>query len=139
MVNTRKHLNSDLLPQLYTDGISVTNPRGPKKDAHKLTVVYYILEDIPDTYRSKLSSVMLLAITNTNYLNTDVKRKKFYVPIIDELNKLQSNGLYIHSLDTGVSSKFTTMCTDNLAAHEVGDFQMNFNANFFVAVAIFHS
>ncbi|CAF4114661.1 unnamed protein product [Adineta steineri] len=41
------HPNSFLI-QLYSDGIGITNPLGPKKDKHKLTLYYFLLEDLPD-------------------------------------------------------------------------------------------
>ncbi|CAF5176136.1 unnamed protein product, partial [Rotaria magnacalcarata] len=36
---------NSLLLKLYTDGIAITNPIGPKKDSHKLTCFYYLLDD----------------------------------------------------------------------------------------------
>ncbi|CAF4326194.1 unnamed protein product, partial [Rotaria sordida] len=40
------------LIQLYVDGIGVTNPIGPRKGLHNITMVYFLLEDIPDIFRS---------------------------------------------------------------------------------------
>ena len=50
------------LIQLYIDDIGLTNPIGPRKDLHKMTMVYFLLEDIPDKFRSQVQSINLLAI-----------------------------------------------------------------------------
>ncbi|CAF4776321.1 unnamed protein product, partial [Rotaria socialis] len=38
-----------LLVQLYIDDIGLTNPIGAKRDTQKITMVYFQLEDLPDT------------------------------------------------------------------------------------------
>ncbi|CAM4786483.1 unnamed protein product [Rotaria magnacalcarata] len=118
------------LIQLYIDGIGVTNPLGPKKDQHKLTLVYFTLEDIPDIFRSMLQCIHLVAICNTKYLNDDMKMKKFYDPIINDLNDLQSSGLILNTFNSQIYFTFTTMAADNLAAHEVGGFQQSFSSGY---------
>ncbi|CAF4732356.1 unnamed protein product, partial [Rotaria magnacalcarata] len=52
------HPNSFLI-QFYTDGIGIANPIGPKKDEYKLTLFYFVLEDLPD----------LVGICPTKYLS----------------------------------------------------------------------
>ena len=37
-----------LLIQLYLDDIGLTNPLGAKRDKHKMTMIYFSLEDVPD-------------------------------------------------------------------------------------------
>ncbi|CAF4440556.1 unnamed protein product, partial [Adineta steineri] len=54
--------NNHLLIQLYIDDIGLTNPLGSKRDRHKMSMIYFTLEDIPDTYRSKLDFTQLVAI-----------------------------------------------------------------------------
>jgi hypothetical protein len=60
--------DDSLLLQLYTDDIGLTNPIGPKKDSYKMTMVYFLLEDMPDKYRSQLQSIHLLGICRSNAL-----------------------------------------------------------------------
>jgi hypothetical protein len=74
----KKMNKQTFLIQLYVDGIGVTNPIGPKKGQHKLTLVYFTLEDIPDIFRSTLNCINLVAICHTKYLDNDIKIKKFY-------------------------------------------------------------
>ncbi|CAF4294544.1 unnamed protein product [Adineta steineri] len=119
------------LIQLYVDGIGVTNPLGSKKDQHKSTLVYFALEDIPDIFRSTLQCIKLASICYTRYLNNDEKLKKFYEPIVHDLNDLQNTGLVINTFNSQILFTFTTVTADNLAAHEVSGFQLNFNAGHF--------
>jgi len=50
---------------LNTDDIEVVNPIGAHVKKHKLTMFYYTLGNIPPQFRSKLTSVQLLAIAKT--------------------------------------------------------------------------
>ncbi|CAF4122395.1 unnamed protein product [Rotaria sordida] len=63
-----------LLIQLYLDDIGLTNPLGAKCDKHKMTMVYFSLEDVPDKYRSKLDFIQLVAVCESKIL----KKKLFY-------------------------------------------------------------
>jgi len=66
--------DDSLLLQLYTDEMGVTNPIGAKKDQHKMPMVYFTLEDIPDQYRSKLEHIHLVAFCENKIL----KVKNYY-------------------------------------------------------------
>ena len=56
------------------------------------------------------------------------KAKRFFRPIIENINWLQSNGLSINGRDLKFS--FSTLVADNLAAHLVGGFQCSFSNGF---------
>ena len=58
--------DKSLLIQIYIDDIGVTNPIGSRSSFHKMTMVYFALEDIPDEYRSEVQSINLLAVAPTN-------------------------------------------------------------------------
>lgn len=72
-----------LLIQLYIDDIGLTNPLGSKRDQHKMTMIYFTLEDVPDKYRSKLDFIQLVAICESKCLKVkifiaNIYKKKFY-------------------------------------------------------------
>ncbi|CAF4321124.1 unnamed protein product, partial [Rotaria sordida] len=67
---------NSFLIQLYSDGIGITNPIGPKKDEHKLTLYYFVLEDLPDLVPSMLQSIGLVGICPTKYLSLQTNRIK---------------------------------------------------------------
>ncbi|CAF3827820.1 unnamed protein product [Rotaria sp. Silwood1] len=124
------HPNSFLI-QLYSDGIGVTNPIGPKKDEHKLTVYYFVLEDLPDVVRSMLQSIGLVGICPTKYVSLQTNRIKYFEPIVKDLNYLQTTGFTVQTFDGQLHFAFSLLAADNLASHEIGDFQRNFNSGQF--------
>ena len=60
--------DDSLLIQLYIDDIGVTNPIGPKKDQHKLSMIYFSIEDVPEQYRSRLDFINLVGICYSKVL-----------------------------------------------------------------------
>ncbi|CAF1502731.1 unnamed protein product [Adineta ricciae] len=54
--------DDSLLVQLYIDDIGITNPIGAKKDMHKMSMIYFTLEDVPDQHRSQLEHIHLVGI-----------------------------------------------------------------------------
>ncbi|CAF3874615.1 unnamed protein product [Rotaria sp. Silwood1] len=118
-----------LLIQLYLDDIGLTNPLGAKRDKHKMTMVYFSLEDVPDKYRSKLDFIQLVAVCESKTLKDDIKAQRFFAPIIENLNKLQLHGISINGIHLTFS--FSTVVADNLASHFVGGFQSCFSSGHF--------
>ena len=124
------HSNT-LLLKLYTDGISITNPLGAKKDAHKLTCFYYLLDDLPEVIRSQVNSIGLHCICYTKHLNQDTTRTILMNVLVEDLNKLQTEGISVPCFSSRIYFVFSTLCADNLAANEVGGFQKTFSSGSF--------
>ncbi|CAM4942781.1 unnamed protein product [Rotaria socialis] len=121
--------DNSLLIQLYADDIGLTNPIGAKKDQHKMFMVYFSLEDVPDQYHSRLDGINLVALCNSRILKNITKARRFFEPIIENLNQLQSQGICINS--NKLKFSFSTMIADNLAAHMIGGFQSSFSNGYF--------
>ncbi|CAF1567008.1 unnamed protein product [Adineta steineri] len=124
------HPNSFLI-QLCSDGIGITNPLGPKKDKHKLTLYYFLLEDLPDFVKSMLQSIGLVGIYPTKFLSIQTNRMKFFEPIIKDLNHLQTTGLVVQTFNGQLHFAFSLFAADNLASNEIGGFQQSFNSGQF--------
>ncbi|CAM4838394.1 unnamed protein product [Rotaria magnacalcarata] len=122
------HNLDSLLINLYTDDIGLTNPLGAKKDEQKITMVYFQLEDLPDTVRSTLKSIGLVAMCHSEYLSIPENKKKFFEIIIEDLNNLQTNGLLIPTLNRQFNFAFSVLSGDHLANNFMGGFQKNFNS-----------
>ncbi|CAF4088968.1 unnamed protein product [Adineta steineri] len=60
--------DDSLLIQLYMDDIGLTNPIGCRKERHKMCMVYFSLEDIPNEHRSQLEHIHLVGICNSAIL-----------------------------------------------------------------------
>ncbi|CAF3992468.1 unnamed protein product [Rotaria magnacalcarata] len=107
--------DDSLLIQLYADEIGLTNPIGAKKDRHKMFMIYFSLEDIPDKYKSKLDQIHLVALCESVII------------------KLQIEGLVVNG--HRIKFSFSTLVADNLAVHQIGGFQSTFSSGFFVDAA----
>lgn len=64
--------DESLLIQLYADEIGVTNPIGARKDRHKLLMIYFCIEDLPDQFRSQLDHIHLVGICEARILKVKV-------------------------------------------------------------------
>ncbi len=103
-----------LLLQLYLDDIGLTNPIGSKRDEHKMSMVYFSLEDVPDKYRSKIDYIQLVGICQSKIL-------KVNIPMINS-NVMLTNSI----ISKRNSSSFGTKNEVFLG--------INFNSFFFVAI-----
>ncbi|CAF4010420.1 unnamed protein product, partial [Rotaria sordida] len=121
--------DDSMLIQLYADEIGLTNPIGAKKDKHKMFMIYFSLEDIPDEHKSKLDQIHLVALCESIIIKDRAKAKRFFEPIINNLNQLQIEGLVVN--DHRIKFSFSTLVADNLAAHQIGGFQSNFSNGHF--------
>ncbi len=70
---------NSLLIQLYLDDIGITNPLGSKRDQHKMSMMYFELEDIPDQYRSKLDFINLVGICESKILKVEIFITNFMI------------------------------------------------------------
>jgi len=120
-----------LLLQLYIDDIGLTNPIGAKRDTQKITMIYFQLEDLPDTVKSTLNSIGLVAMCHSNHLSNKLNRKKFFDPIVEDLNALQTTGVFIPILGDHLNFAFTILAGDHLASNDIGGFQKIFNTGEF--------
>jgi hypothetical protein len=120
-----------LLFQLYIDEIGLTNPIGAKKDTQKITMIYFQLEDLPDTVKSMLNSIGLIAMCHSNYLSDKLNKKKFFDPIVEDLNALQTAGVFIPTLRKHLHFAFTVLAGDHLASNDIGGFQKSFSTGQF--------
>lgn len=64
--------HDSLLLQLYVDDIGLTNPLGSKRDMHKMSMMYFSLEDVPNKFRSKLDFIQLVAICESKVLKVNI-------------------------------------------------------------------
>ena len=71
--------HDSLLLQLYLDDIGLTNPLGSKRDKHKMSMVYFSLEDVPDKYRSKIDFIQLVGICNNKILKVNFQITNWHI------------------------------------------------------------
>ena len=130
--NISSQTNSNtLLLKLYTDGIAITNPIDPKKDLHKFTCFYYMMDDLPDVIRSQVNSISLYCMACSKHLGDKSSRNILMNILVNDLNQLINEGLTVPCLSSRVYFVFSSLCGDNLASNEIGGFQKKFNSGYF--------
>ncbi len=119
------------LLQLYSDDVGITNPIGPKKDEKKLSLFYYILDDLPPIIRSLLNSIGLIGICLSKSLTNPSFNRLYFEAMTNDLNELQTKGITLSTFSGRLYFAFDLMAADNLSANTLGGFQKNFNHGYF--------
>lgn len=108
--------------QLYQDDLVVNNPLGSKVHAHKISAIYYVLQNLPPYLNSFLGGIHVL---NLAY-SADVAKygfKKILGPFLLELEQLESeNGVeYEDKNGTSFTLRASLALTtgDGLAIHQL--------------------
>lgn len=122
---------------LYADDVEVNNPLGSKAGINKMTMVYFIVKNIPN--HSGLNHIHLAIVSHSS----DVKRfgmDKLFQPLIEDL-KLLEEGV---TLDLGhgvhkIYGTITQFAADNLAANEVSGMVCSFSANYYCRFCVMPS
>ena len=69
----------------------------------------------------------LHCICYTKHLNDDTSRTILMNVLVEDLNKIQTEGITIACLSNRIYFVFSSICGDNLTSNEVGGFQKGFN------------
>jgi hypothetical protein len=77
---------------LYMDDLEIVNPLGAHTRKHKMSMFYVTLLNIPPEYRSRLSSIYLLAIAKTQQLKRH-GLNKILRDFIETINLMSSTGI----------------------------------------------
>ncbi|XP_065894098.1 uncharacterized protein [Dysidea avara] len=79
---------------LYFDELEICNPIGSKVKVHKLGSFYFTLGNLSPKYRSKLTSIYLLALVKSTFISTygmDAVLK----PFINDMKKLEQGHQFL--------------------------------------------
>ena len=104
--------------------MEIVNPLGTHVKKHKLSMFYYSLANIPPQFRSKLSSIQLVAIAKIR----DIRKfgvKTLLQDFLNTLNDMQQIGIEIEingSKQTVYGALVMVPC-DTLAAQWLGGFK----------------
>ncbi|CAF3873487.1 unnamed protein product, partial [Rotaria sp. Silwood1] len=117
-----------ILLQLYCDDISVVNPLMGKNAAHKLTTFYLSIDDLPACYNSSLNFIHLLLLFYRKDFENENNRQILFNLLNKDIECLENDGLILPGDITPTYFTISTLCADNLAAHELGGFTCSFNS-----------
>ena len=82
---------------LNLDDVCLVNPLGVRAKTYKYCMIYYTIAEIPQEYRSKLSSIFLLACVKTNYVKKYGLRK-ILEDFIMGMKELENPRIFINNL-----------------------------------------
>ncbi|CAF1297592.1 unnamed protein product [Adineta steineri] len=100
-------------------------------NSNVLLLKLYTDDDLPEVIRSQVNSIGLHCICYTKHLNNDNSRTILTNVLVEDINKLQTDGITIPCLSSRIYFVFSSVCGDNLASNEVGGFQNSFSSGSF--------
>jgi hypothetical protein len=53
---------------MYTEEFEIVNPIGSHRKKHKIMAFYWTLQNLPAKFKSKLTSIQLLALAKSSYV-----------------------------------------------------------------------
>ncbi|CAN7940147.1 unnamed protein product, partial [Ixodes hexagonus] len=89
---------------VYTDELGITNPLGANQKRHKLLVVYFSLLHLHPRYRSELKNIHLSLMAKYQDVE-QASLEKLLQPLLQDLNKLKTDGLQVQRQDSTVTVK----------------------------------
>lgn len=113
---------------IYNDDFEPLNVLGSHRGVYKLSGVYVSLPCLPPNVQSKLKYIFLaMSYDRSVYGNT-----RIFMPLIDQLNKLQTNGVPVnHGTYNRIKFIPLLIIGDNLGLNAILGFVECFRANFF--------
>ncbi|XP_034237337.1 uncharacterized protein LOC117642850 [Thrips palmi] len=107
---------------LYQDAFELVHAIGPAKGKHKTIGIYLTIGNMPDYMRSKVNNIFLIGLCKEK----DYDHEKLFRPIIDDLKKLEREGVDI-GIGQNVKAGLVFVTGDNLGSHCLGGFLMSFS------------
>ncbi|CAF4461008.1 unnamed protein product [Rotaria socialis] len=101
--------------QLYSDDLGVVNP---------------LMDDLPARHNSSLSAVHLLLLYYKKDFDDEKNRKILFAQLSKDLNSLEEDGLILPGDKNPTYFTISTLCADNLSAHELGGFTKTFTSGY---------
>ncbi|CAF3832604.1 unnamed protein product [Rotaria sordida] len=135
ILNNKKN---SLLLQLYSDDLDVVNPLMGKNAVHKLTTFYFSLDDLPSRHSSSLRVVYLLLLYYKKDFEDQNNRRILFEQLGQDLRSLENDDLILPGDKTPTYFTISTLCSDNLAAHELGGFTRTFTTGYFCRYCFTH-
>lgn len=106
---------------LYQDAFEIVNPIGPAKRKHKILAIYMNIGNLPDTFRSHVNTIKLVALVKEK----DFDHNAVYGRVVDDLKILESEGIQVNG--KFIKGSVVFIAGDNLGSHGLGGFLENFS------------
>ena len=113
---------------LHHGDFGIVNSLGNKTMKYKTSVFHFVLGNLPPQYRPRQKDIHFSTMYSSK-LMTKYRYQEILRQLLDDLGKLQTEGIYI-KFDNCVHQFFRTltmMVADNSAAHVLGNLFCNFS------------
>ncbi|CAF1346614.1 unnamed protein product [Didymodactylos carnosus] len=127
-----------LLLQLYSDDLGIVNPLMGRSSTHKLTTFYFSIDDLPARHNSSLNAVHLLLLYSRKDFDDERNRRIVFAQLCQDLTSLENDGIVLSGDAHPTYFTISTLCADNLAAHELGGFTCAFNSGYCCRYCLTH-
>lgn len=115
--------------QLSIDGVEPCSPLKSKRKLHKICAIYLQIRNIPRRFLSKLSSIYLVALCETEVIKQHyVSLNNILEHIVRDINILQTEGIDI-GRNENLYGTLINFSFDNLGGNAVFGFKENFVPN----------
>ena len=109
---------------LNCDDMEVVNPLGTHVKKHKVTVIYFILGNIPPAFRSKLHAIQLVAIGKTLDVRKEGAVIRLLADFVKTINELSVGfDLTLFGMTHHIRGSLVLVSADTLAANWLGGFK----------------
>ncbi len=105
---------------MYVDDAEVCNPLGTSSGIHKITTIYWTLNNVPQHFRSKLAHIKLAILAKR--VDVDAHGlSPILKPLFKDLKKLEDIGVYVESMQAHLACAIIFISADNLGAHFISN------------------
>lgn len=126
---------------LFVDDCEIANPLGSKAGLHKITMVYFIVLNLPPRLRSSLNHCYLLSLFNAGDVKT-YGYAPFLEPLVQDIKFLEQEGLSIATEDFQgtvlLHAGIAQATGDNLGLNGILGFVESFVSNHFCTFCNMH-
>lgn len=117
--------------QLAIDDFEICQPLKSKVGENKLCGIYMQIRNIPESYRSKLSNVFLVALVKVEDIkDTDKSFDIVSEIILSDLKLLETNGITVYP-NINIKAVLIAICCDNLGANTIFGFPECFVSHYY--------
>ena len=128
--NSIENNSVQLKIQLYVDEFEVSKTLGAKRGKHKLTAVYFTINNVPLRCRNKDIIFLCLLVKHRSLKLYDSTYKKVFEPLMEDLHTLYEgiDVINVSGRDKRLTAVLEIVMGDNLSSHSIAGFQTNFNS-----------
>lgn len=122
--------------RLFTDDFTVTNPLGPSASIHKLTAVYFCIENLPIELLSKTDNMYIAALIHSDDIKTkETDYNDIWRMVVRDIQQLEKFGFEVKDENSRIlRGTISCICWDNLGANSSLALCESFSANHFCRV-----